>query len=526
MIGILSAVWNWITWAVSALMPFKPNQPIGPILRWIVWIVLDLAILAVLYVVNDRFDFTGAVRLPRVLQEAGWLRHFYLPILGQLLILTAVVLYWFYLLWFAPVDTSPFPDIDEAWNEAMRALAQAGMQLPNVPLFLVLGRPASAQDHLLEASGLKLVIKPTPADPHAPLHVCADREGVYVTCQGASVLGKLAGVLALDDVPEGPPVESGEAAENLDKTHIAGRKEQGLIDLLRSTMGQEATPVRKRAMRRAALGRPLGNDFLSDAREVARCKARLAHLCRLIGRDRQPFCAANGMLLLVPAGGTDTPAEAQLTAQAVQEDLQVARQETKLDCPLTALLVDMEEVPGFTEFMQRQPPNEIGNRRGSGFPMLTRLKPDEVLEQVRASVSWICTTYMQDNVYRILASESVAKPDAQPLLPANQRLALLLDEMHARAEPLVSIVQQAIAPTGDSPFRYSGCYLAATGPRGSQAFVAGVFQKLLKEQNSVTWTPRAIAEDADNGRRATYALAAACVLAVLWILLLVWLIMR
>jgi hypothetical protein len=526
MLSIFTAIWGWITWAVQALLPFKPNRPIGPLVRWIVWIVLDLALLAVLYLINDRFDFTGAVRLPRFLADAGWLRHWYLPILGQLLVLTAVVLYWFYLLWFSPVEASPFPDIDDAWNEAMRALGQAGIQLPNLPLFLILGRPAAEEENLFEASGLKLVVKLTPGNPHAPVHVCADREGVYVTCRGASVLGKLASILALEDVPQGATAETAEAAENLERTHMAGRKEQGLIDLLRASMGQSATPAHKRALRRAALGRPLGNDLLSEAGEVARYKARLAHLCRLILRDRQPFCAANGILVLVPAGGTDTAAEAQLTAQAVQDDLAVARQESKLDCPLVAVLADMEEITGFTDFIQRQPPGEIGNRRGSGFPMLTRLKPEELLDQVRASVSWICTTYMQDNVYRVLASESAAKPDVKPLLPANGRLALLLDEMHMRSEPLIAIVQQAIAPPQDSMFRYSGCYLAATGPRGSQAFVAGVFQKLLKEQNSVTWTPRAVTEDTENAGRALYAFAATCVLTVLWLLLLVWLIMR
>jgi hypothetical protein len=526
MVQFVTAAWQWITHVVSVLMPFKPNQPIAPALRWLVWIVLDLAVLVGLYFLNDQFDLTGAVRLPRFLAAATWLRHLYLPILGQLVILTALVLYWFYLLWFAPVDSSLFPDIDDAWREALRALAQAGIQLWNMPLFLVLGRPAGAEDQLFEAAGLKLVVAPTPSNRQAPVRVCADREAVYVTCRGASVLGKLAGILALDDIPEGPPPESAEEGEDLDKTHVAGRKDQGLIEMLRASAGQEATPLRKRAMRRAALGRPLGNDFLSDAVEVARCKARLAHLCRLMVRDRQPYCAANGILLVLPLGGCDSPAEAQLTAQAVQEDLAVARQESKLDCPLVALVADMEELPGFKEFMQSQPPKELGNRRGSGFPMLTRLATDKVLEQVRQSVSWICTTYMQDSVYRLFGVESAAKPDAAPLIVTNARLVLLLDEMRARAEPLASIIQQAIAPPQVSLLRYSGCYLAATGPKGSQAFVAGVLQKLVKEQNSVSWTPEAVAEDGQSRSWANTYFVAAAVLTVLWVLLLVYLITR
>jgi IcmF-related N-terminal domain len=522
----LAAVWEWIKWAVTALMPFKQGVAISPMVRWVVWIVLDLALLVVLYFLNDRFDFTGAVRLPRALAELTWLRHLYLPILGQLVVLIGVVLYWFYLLWFSTPDASPFPDIDEAWQEAMRAIAQAGIQLPGVPLFLVLGRPASGEDHLFEASGLKLVVKQTPANPNAPVHVWADREAVYVTCRGASVLGKLAGILALEDVPETAAVSEEAPAEDLDKTHVGGRKEQGLIEMLRASMGQEATPLKKRGMRRAAMGKPLGSDFLSDPKEVVRFKARLAHLCGLIVRDRQPFCAANGILLLVPLGGTDSPAEAQFTAQACQEDLHVARHEMRLDCPLVSLLVDLEELPGFAEYMRRQPPKELGNRRGNGFPMSTRLSREEVLQQVRISLAWVCTTYLQDGIYRIFDAEKADTADVSPIFAGNSRLVLLLEEMNARTESVCAIVQQAIAPAHDALFRYAGCYLAATGGKGSQGFVAGVFQKLVKEQSSVSWTQTALAEDAQCLTWATYYLAAAGVLAVLWCLLLAWIILR
>jgi hypothetical protein len=510
----LVAVWQWIVGAVTALMPFKQGVTISPLVRWIVWIVLDLALLVALYFLNDVSGIGGAV--------PNRFRAFYLPILGQLVVLIGVVLYWFYLLWFSTPDASPFPDIDEAWQDAMRAVSQAGIQLPNVPLFLVLGRPASGEDHLFEASGLKLVVKQTPANPNAPVHVWADREAVYVTCRGASVLGKLAGILSLEDIAEGPAAPEGEPAEDLDKTHVAGRKEQGLIEMLRASMGQDATPVKKRTMRRAAMGKPLGSDFLSDPKEVARFKARLAHLCGLIVRDRQPFCAANGILLLVPLGGTDTPAEGQFTAQACQDDLNVARQVMKLDCPLVSLLVDMEDLPGFAEFMRRQPPKELGNRRGNGFPMSTRLSRQEVLEQVRISLAWVCTTYLQDNVYRIFDAEKAEKADLSPIVAGNARLVLLLDEMNARAESVCAILQQAIAPENDTLFHYSGCYLAATGGKESQAFVAGVFQKLVKEQSSVSWTEAALAEDAQCQTWATYYLAAAGVLAVLWCVLLAW----
>jgi hypothetical protein len=526
MMSIFSTIWGWITWVFSGLMPFTRREVLSPIVRWVVWILLDVAFLGLLYFLNYYFRLDGSVRLPTFLRDHPRLGEWWLPILGQLLVFMAIVLYWFYLLWFADADESDFPDIDQAWDECMRALAQAGIQLPKLPLFLVIGRPESSEDHLFEASGLKLVVKQTPAYPNAPVHVYADRDGVYVTCRGASVLGKLSGILSLEDMPEGASALDADATEDLDKTLKPGGKEQGIIEMLRASMGQETNSLRKRAMRRAALGKALGNDFMSDSREVARHKARLAHLCRLIVRDRQPFCAANGIMLLVPIAGTDTPLEAQLTAQACQEDLHVARHEMKLDCPVVSLIVDMESMPGFPEFMARQPPKELGNRRGNGFPMATRLSRNETLDEIRRSLHWVCTTYLQDSVYRIFQSETPTFREALAFFPENSHLFQLLDEMNQRADSLSTIVLEAVGPENDSLYRYAGCYLAATGPKGNQAFVAGVFQKMVKEQSCVGWTEAALAEDSQSRTWANYYLMLSGVMFILLLALGAWFFLR
>jgi hypothetical protein len=519
MLNTIRLVWEWIKWIVAALVPFKRGRGLTTGMRWFLWIVLDLLFLGLLYFINSVAEIAPIVQ--RMPFQAPWLRHFFLPILGQLVIFLVVVLYWFYHLWFAEPDDSPFPDIDAAWQEAMQALTQAGIQLPRVPLFLVVGRPTAPEEHLFEASGMKLMVRQAPAHPNAPVHVFASNDAVYVTCRGASVLSKLAEILTLEGESERYGGQDEEGEQGLDQTLRPGGKEQAVIELLRSSMGgQEITPSRKRALRRAAIMKPIGSDFLSDPKEVARCKARLAHLCRLIVRDRQPFCGANGILLLVPVAATDTTGEAQFAAQAAQEDLNAVRRELKLDCPLVSLLVDMEQLPGFPEFMQRQPPKELGNRRGSGFPMATRLPRDEVLEHVRASLGWVCTTYLQDSVYRIFQGESPQGEDPATLFPGNARLVLLLDEMNERAASLELIVHNAIAPENEPLFRYSGCYMAATGGRGSQAFVAGVFQKLVKEQSGVSWTDAALAEDAECRTWATYYLILAFALLVSLVVLL------
>ena len=517
MMNIFASIWEWIKWIVSALTPFKPDGRLSPVVRWTIWIVLDLLFLALLWFINWSGNLAPFVRrMPFHLAErAPWLRDFFLPILGQLLVFMGIVLYWFYRLWFVDPEDSPFPDIDDAWQEAMQTLTRAGIQLPQLPLFLLIGRPESAEEHLFEASGLKLLIKQTPVNPRAPIHVYADRDAMYVTCRGASVLSKFADILALEDGMGTIAADDDDAVENMEKTMRPGSREQSIIETLRASAGVELSSLGRRAARRMALAKPLGMDFMSDFKAVERVKARLAHVCRLIVRDRRPYCPANGVVLLIPLAGTDTQYEAQLVAQAAEEDLRVVRQEMKLDCPVVSMLVDMEQLPGFSEFMQRQPAKELGNRLGSGFPMATRLSRDEVVQNLRQSLAWVCTTYLQDNIYRTFGNETPVE---------NARLVLLLGEMNERADSLSLILQQAVAPQNGSLLRYSGCYLTATGPRGNQGFVAGVFQKLVKEQSSVSWTQEALAEDAHSHTRGNYYFLLAILLFLAGIGLLGWII--
>ncbi|MSU79252.1 MAG: hypothetical protein EXS16_14315 [Gemmataceae bacterium] len=493
LLSILSSIWKW---TVASLVPFKPNRLLTPVVRWIIWIVLDLLFFGLLFIINDVAEIAPIVQ--RTPFQTAWLRHFFLPILGQLVVFLGIVLYWFYRQWFAELDDSMFPDIDTAWQEATQGLGREGIHLPRVPLFLVVGQTLSAQDHLFEALDVKPVFRRLPADPDAPISVffAGANDPVYVTCRGASVLARLAQILSVEELVDSPVAQDTDVGEALGvMTLHPGVKQQDVVLALHASM-QNATPIRKRFLRRAAIMKPLGEDFVSNLTEIDRCKARLAHLCRLIARDRQPFCGANGILLLIPLGGTDTLGEAQFTAQAVQEDLSVVRQELKLDCPLVTLLVDMEQLPGFTEFMQRQSPKDLYNRCGANYPMSSRLSREETLEQIRRVLSWVCTTYLQDSVSRLFKVETQTEKNSKQFAAGNAQLVLLLDEMNQRADSLDAIVQQAIAPKNEPLFRFSGCYMAATGNKGSQAFLAGVFQKLVKEQSSVSWTEAALAEDA------------------------------
>ncbi len=511
------AFWGWIANAVKNVTTLVVRDTTGKVvggamsrINKVIWAIVTWLILLTLFVAFEYalYYFNDAINLGRWLPAfTPRLKPFYAPLLGLIVILVGVVLYFFFATWEGEQDESPFPDIDAAWETAMEAVAKAGIVPHQVSLFLVLGRPESAETNMFDSAGVKWVVKHSPPDANAPIHVYAEKESspksaypgaIYVTCRGASVLGKLAGILARDETVLPAAIAADDGLENADATVGAfDRDALKAREVVAASLGREATVLEKRKAYRADRGKPLANDLLADNDEVTRLKARLAHLCRLITRERQSECAANGILLLIPLAGTDTSGEALLTAQACLEDLTTARAEMKIDCPVVSLLVDLEDLPGFKEFLSLQRLKELSSRRGGSFPMATRMTANEIRRHLRTSLSWICTTYMQDSVYSVFQTETEANKEVSPLFLRNSRLTLLLTELNERADAVCDIVTSAMMPEREPMFRYSGFYIAATGAVGVQGFIAGVFQKLVKEQASVTWTQSALDADAE-----------------------------
>src|SRR4051812_1261425 len=79
-----------------------------------------------------------------------WLRRIWLPLFFLLLYALFWLGLWIWRLLYAEPVGSDFPDIDAAWDEALRALGQAGFALTDLPLFLVLGQPDGPEDHVFQ----------------------------------------------------------------------------------------------------------------------------------------------------------------------------------------------------------------------------------------------------------------------------------------------------------------------------------------------------------------------------------------
>lgn len=510
MLDFLASLWNGFLQIVGLLLPFGKESKgwkMGPGLRWFLHALLLVLILVALFFLN---------RFVAHLVDVGfeWIKIFFLPLIFIGVYSLLWTGWWIWKLLMAQPEPSHFPDIDAAWAEAMRALAQAGISLTDKPLYLVLGRPEGAEENLFNAAQLQLVVKQTPPGPGAALHVYADRDAIYLTCPGASLLGKHAANVSLQGIDEqqGDTIE-GEADSPEDKTIRPTGKEKKVIKQLAQIAGRQMNVIERRAARRD-LGMPMP-DLLKNPAEVEMYRARLAHLGRLVVRDRQPFCPINGIMILVPAGATDSEHDAQQTAELCARDLTGLRRVLKLRCPIFVLTCDFEAIPGFANFIQRVSTKERLGRLGQRFPLAPPDLAGEPLQaKMEQSIHHLCNNYLRDWVYRLFRVDG---DDAA--IAANTGLYLLLDEMRGRKKNLSRILTQGIARDIPTPLLYGGCYLAGTGPAKDreQAFVAGFLKRLSENQGVVSWTDEAIAEDRRCHRRANlgYTFLAGLVLAFL-----------
>jgi hypothetical protein len=543
MLRRLSSLGAMVRWVLGLVLPVF-QQTRGGVARWGRGLLLVLHLVLVVAIVIGLHYLNEWLRLHELIPtEIRFIAHNWLPILF-LLIYSLCWLSW--LLWqllvFEP-ESSDFPDIDQAWQEALAALRKANLDLLQLPMFLILGRPQEEEKHLFQAGQLSLEVKQAPARAEAPLHVYATRRAIYVTCPGASLLGVQA--LSLAGKWSGPGASlSGSGAGAGDEDDIdeivktmrpggsdgkAGGAVQDLAEVLRQAEreGRPLNRSEKRELRRIYRRDNPQRSPLRDASLVSEQSRRLHHLCRLLVRARHPCCPINGILLLIPFAGTDHDDDAADTAAACQRDLAVTATALKVHCPLIALVCDLETAPGFSEFIQHFSAKERLNRLGRSCPLVPDLS---AVRQPRSDVSavagmlhglaeWICQSVVQSWVYEKFQLEggSPGGLDAGSALQRNSRLFQFFDELQQRDERLGKILTEALAGKAPSePLLLGGCYLGGTGadPAQEQAFVKGVFDRLVALEECVYWTEQARAEEEGYQRWVNLGWTALAVLAL------------
>lgn len=493
-------------------------------LRVVLHILVVAAILAVLIWINWHEDW-----IPHYIRGPEGLRMSWLPILALLIYILCWLSYWLWKLLVTEEEGPYFADIDSAWEEAKMALRRAGIGLTDQPLFLILGQPEDDEKALFQAAKFDLEVGQTPSSPDAPLHVYATRDATYLTCAGASLLGcharSLAGKLKLQDkaVP-GREESTNEDDDILHRTLSPGAKgnmipDKGVFADI-ANMAQmfyraeregrpltELTKAEKRKLRYLyRKSNPLRSP-LKNPDVIAYQAERLQFLCQLLVRDRRPYCAINGVLLLIPYASCDSEQDATYTAEALQRDIAVSSSSLKVECPCFALVCDMETADGFGEFLQHFSPSERLQRLGQRCPLNPDLSDDVVkastkdaaAQMLDSLANWLCQSFMPTWVHRHFQIEKVDTPDREPLVRSNSRLFLLGEELQERGKRLGTILSRGLAQkAATGPLLFGGCYLAATGsdPEHEQAFLRGLLDRLDKEQSCVYWTQATLAEEA------------------------------
>lgn len=236
--GLLKLIWGGIVslaqlfvWPVAKL---RGNKGVRQVVRWSLHFLFLGASLGLLWYFNSAWELDKALRVP-----VATLRHAWLPLLFLLTYCTAWCTWWLWRLVMSEDRPSEFPDIDAAWHEAVDAMEKANVDLKQLPLFLVVGRPAETEAAFFSATQLPFTQPQIPRDPNAPLHVHVANEGIFVTCPGASLLGVQTTMLAADRLwkREEPLVSKGYAPSriagqqstdqaNLPPIHVEAKNEQ------------------------------------------------------------------------------------------------------------------------------------------------------------------------------------------------------------------------------------------------------------------------------------------------------------
>jgi hypothetical protein len=514
----------------------KVFRVIGLILLWLVLVSILVAALVGLWYLND------ALSLPRYL-AGPWpaARPYWLPLLLILFCGSCFVGYRLYRSLGPEQAIVEFDDIEEAWTQARSALVEAGIDLTAVPVYLVLGRNASGLHTLLSASRLTFQVQQVPLKANAPVQVYANRQAIFVTAPDASLLGRQAELLLQLAVPAEPevgkpgvPLVFDEPAEPASAEQPAPPPPEPKIDPMLATENLLADPgagagvavlpapaappvqtAQTEALPWETEGRRQMPALVHRAEEMERYQSRLRYLLRRIGRDRSPYCPLNGVLLLLPLESITNPEDASVMATLCQTELQAIQQTARMRCPVFVLVPDLETSPGYAALAKALDPDRRSRLLGQDLPLSPDLKPEDLPAMVAGSVQHFNRALGQW-LLRLFRVEKTATEPAADCIADNSNLFELLSAVRLREPALERILTRLLDPQTGDLFFLGGFYLAATGanPDRDQAFVPGVFQKLVQSQNAVAWTDEALAEEADYQRWTMYGYAALAIFCI------------
>lgn len=408
-------------------------------------------------------------------------------------------------------DVSRYPDIDHAWREGLKALAQHDIELTNVPVFFVIGvRDERQAKALFDASQLSLSVKGIPAG-RAPLQWYGNKDAVFIVASEVSCLSRVSqkGELLAQESASAPPVSAASmSVGSLGGTITAASLSADMRETAVTRAGAPSPPpsgpshlshTMMIGSQTIMAGSPgsvppaaASPTVLSPA-EAIEMTERLAYVCRLLQRARQPLCPANGVLTVLPFDIIQrTGADVEIL-RAARSDHETLRKSLRMRCPVVALMSGMEEEAGFRELVRRVGAERAKAQRfGKGFNVWN----EPTGEQVEAVCAHACKAF-EDWAYLLFREKDGLTR------PGNKKLYALLCKIRTQFRTRLKNIlvgafadNRAIDVNGLEPLLFGGCYFGAIGAtEDKQAFVKSVFDKLMTSEEELEWGEEAIRED-------------------------------
>lgn len=504
-------------WLAGAVVPMFV-RPVAPVaLAWFLHVLLVIGATVGFFYLEIELELRDKFgRAP------PWFQKYWVPALFLLVYLLSWAVRWWILLLAPGQAATDFPDIDTAWDEILDALAKAGIGIADTPVFLVLGECPMGFDALFRSLPHGLVVSGGSA-PGSPIRAFANRDGIYLTVPGASLLG-IQGWVGTGADDSNPVFDSGfrsigigasigvdqSVSINIDGS-VAGSVALGQplneIQQIIRRARDENRPLNedeKRRVRELSAGGPVrpvapspapavgGGSVLQNHRLVEEATARLSHVLGRVAATRWPLCPINGAILSVPVEVSDRDDAAQQWGLVAREDLAQIEGTLKLRFPVFTLVGGVEHLPGGATFFERFAIEKGTQRLGKGFPLNPDVRPGDLAESVEKAVRWAFGSLLPYWVFKLMRSDGGG--DSRD----NGGLFRFMVELRRRAPRLGRLVSRSVAVRDERLPVFGGCYLAVTlyGDPNDAKFAREFFRKVESAQGAVAWTEAAYDEDA------------------------------
>ncbi|MEM9942867.1 MAG: type VI secretion protein IcmF/TssM N-terminal domain-containing protein, partial [Planctomycetota bacterium] len=355
--GFLRQVVPGIKWLTS----LKPEILAG---------VLTFLFLIIIWVAVRFAGTAGDAQWGTQIQESALL---FLLVVG-----ISIGVYFFFRVLFAP-PKSPFPDIDEAWENGLKELQKSGLKIKDLPIYVVLGlKDAKQIRNFIEGSQKQFDVDGVTGGEQTLIWY-ANKECVYLFLSGVGnfidfstrtrtmpLLNEVeeqdfsstANISQFYKVSDPNAFEEPEPEEEFDDSVM-----MSTVRAADNLSGQQATAAKAASSSSQPMRRS------EPVRETARVKTgeqrrRLNHLSLLVRQTRTPVSPINGIVIHADVNVLESFPEEM--ARKLRDDLKAISVELGIVCAATTIVTGLEKDTGFVNFSERlidQHGSEFGNSK-------------------------------------------------------------------------------------------------------------------------------------------------------------------